>query len=573
MAKKKTATPLSSLFGKCRRMLLYVAAFSLAINVLMLSVPLYSLQVLDRVISSASVETLVLLSVIMVVTICIFGLLSVIRSYTLAGLSEWLDRTLAPRLFSEAIVRSSLGVNTQASQYQRDLMSIKGFVSSGLTTLMDAPWSLIFLIVIYMINPILGFIAVIGLISLIAFGVINELATRKSLEQSTKLSINTQNLADIASRNAEAVESMGMMPNIVNHWLGAHIQSSDMQMRGVRRSHLIQSISRVIRLLVQISVTGFGGYLVLQNELSVGGMIGGSILVGRALAPFEGAIGVWRGYISAREAYDRLNEALEATQALERGTVDLPEPTGLLQVENLIFTPPNAKPIIKGISFTVQPGESLGIIGPSAAGKSTLSRLLVGLLPPSHGAVRLDGAETFKWKRADFGKYVGYLPQQVDLFPGNIKDNIARMDVNASMEDVIEAAKRANVHELILRLPQGYETDCGVANMSLSPGQRQRIGMARALYGNPKFIVLDEPNSNLDGEGERALLESLRYIKSAGITMVVIAHRPTIVAAVDTLLVLKGGTIERYGPREEILKQYVGQGQQGKPAGPQQVAG
>ncbi len=558
MKEEQIKDSLAELTKKARRSFFYAALFSLALNLLMLAMPLYSLQVLDRVMSSASVETLIMLTIIVVVATCFYGVFTAVRSFLLNGIGEWLDYVLAPRLLSSSIVRASVGTPTQAGQSQRDLMTIKSFLTGGpLTTLFDAPWSAIFILVLYMISPVLGFISIIGLVALVGFGILNELATKKIYQQSMQTAMKSQMLADTASRNAEAIESMGMMDNVLESWKENHFLSAQQQALGGRRATLIQAVSRVIRMIIQIAVTGVGGYLALQNELTVGGMIAGSILVGRALAPFEGAISVWKSLISARDAYQRLNKALQAPDRLERGNVKLPCPKGLLAVENLIYTPPMSKPILKGITFTVNPGEGLGIIGPSAAGKSTLSKLIVGLIPPSHGSVRLDGAETFKWNRADFGQYVGYLPQHVDLFDGTIKDNIARMDKSAPMEAVLEAARRANVHDLILHLPKGYETECGAGNLGLSPGQRQRVGLARALYGTPRFVLLDEPNSNLDGEGERALIETLRDMKARGLTFVIVAHRPTIVSTVDKLMVLKSGTIESFGPRDEILKHYV----------------
>lgn len=550
------ATPLAPFFLKTRKALIYAALFSLCINLLMLVLPLYSLQVLDRVLSSRSVETLMMLSLIMVIALMFFGIFYAVRSFILSAISEWLDKEVSPLLLSDAVTKSSLGMNVNASQHQRDLGVIRNFISSAVGTLLDAPWSFIFIFVIYMINPVLGLLAVIGVIILIGFGILNEFCTRTIYERASKEQINSHYMADTAGKNAEAIEAMGMMRHVQNVWEEHQQAAAKDTSHANKRSYVIQSISRVLRLIIQIAVTGFGGYLALQNELTVGGMIAGSILVGRALAPFENAIGIWKNWIATRESYNRLNQALIGSQSIERGTLELPEPRGVITVENLIFTPPNSAPIIKGVTFGLQPGESLGIIGPSAAGKSTLAKLIIGLLPPNHGAVRLDGAETFKWNRENFGKYVGYMPQSVDLFTGTIKDNVARMDKEASTEDVIAACKMAEVHDMILRLPNGYETKVNPQMNSLSPGQRQRIGLARALYGNPKFVVLDEPNSNLDGEGERALLLALQRMKQAGITFIVVAHRPSIVSNIDKLLVLKGGTIERFGSTAEVIQNY-----------------
>lgn len=549
---------LKDIVHRTRRTLWYAGLFSLASNALMLFLPIYSLQVLDRVISSRSLETLFMLTAVVAVAIVFYGVFLFLRSSLLNGISEWLDNTLAPHLLYQSITRSALGVTSQAGSYLRDLATIKGFiVGNGLATMLDAPWSLIFIFVIYTISPVVGVIAVAGIVILLVFGAINEYATRSQVRHSISLSSRSQNMADIACRNAEAIESMGMMENVLTQWQEAHVAGTKAQITATNRSNLIQGISRTLRMFMQIAVTGAGAYLVLQNELSVGGMIAGSILIGRALAPFENAIGLWKTWIATRAAYARLNEVFQVGQALERGTLPLPAPEGRLAVETLIFTPPKSPPIIKGINFSIEPGESLGIIGPSAAGKSTLAKLIIGLLPPTHGTVRLDGMETFKWYRANFGEYVGFLPQNVDLFPGTIKDNIARMDKNASMESVVEAAKRAHVHEMILRLPNGYETECGIGNLGLSPGQRQRIGLARALYNNPRFVLLDEPNLNLDGDGERALIEALADLKRQRVSFVVVAHRPSIVSMVDKLLVMKGGLVERFGPREDVLKLYT----------------
>lgn len=550
--------PLLKILSHAKRSLLYASLFSFAISILMLAMPIYSMQILDRVMSSHSMETLIMLTLICVAWLFFLSIFTAVRSFIFNSITEWLDRTLAPHLLEDAITKSALGARINAAQHQRDLGTIKSFITGGLGTLLDAPWSFVYIILIYMMGPLLGFVCIIGLVLMLIMGVVNEMATKKASNRASREAIASQQLADIASRSSEAIESMGMMENILTHWKKIHLVSMEHQVVAAHRSNIIQSVSRFIRLLIQIAITGFGGYLVIKGDMTAGAMIASSTLVGRALAPFENAITLWKSWLATREAYTRLNDNLAKSKLIERGSVELPMPHGALSVENVIYTPARSAPIIKGVSFALQPGEGLGIIGPSAAGKSTLSRLIIGLLPPTHGAVRLDGAETFKWMRSDFGKYVGYLPQNVDLFPGTIKDNIARMDPNAPMEKVLEAAQMANVHDLILRLPKGYETECGDSNLNLSPGQRQRVGLARALYNNPKFVLLDEPNLNLDGEGERALIDVLRKMKAAGMTFVVVAHRPTIVSTVDKLLVLRAGTVEKFGPRDEILRQYTG---------------
>ncbi len=544
-------------FLRARRTFLFAWLFSFCASLFMLALPLYSLQVLDRVLSSHSIETLLMLTLIMMVGIVFYGIFSALRTSLLNQIGLWLEAALAPKLLEDAITKSSLGQFVNAAQHQRDLAAIKSFLSGGVSTLMDAPWSLLYLLVIYLIHPQIGVLTVVGIVLLCGFGVINELAIRKLNALSSEESLKSNLLADTASRNAEAVETMGMMANIIHHWQRFQKPAADHAEHAAARANLIQSVAKIVRLFLQIAVTAIGAWLALNNELTVGGMIASSILIGRALQPFENAIALWKSFLIARESYRRLNAALASTTQLERGTLELPVPEGHISVENIIYTPAKSAPIIKGVTFRLAAGESLGIIGPSAAGKSTLSKLIMGLLPPTHGAARLDGAETFKWNRANFGKYVGYMPQQVDLFSGTIKDNIARMDLEAPMENVIAAAQMAGVHEMILRLPNGYETQYDQMRYSLSPGQRQRIGLARALYNNPRFVLLDEPNTNLDGDGERALLGALTRMKQAGITFIVVAHRPTIVSMVDKILVLKSGTVERFGPRDEVLRMYT----------------
>ena len=550
---------LSEMMARTKRAFMYVALFSLCINVLMLALPLYSLQVLDRVMSSHSLSTLGMLTLITIASFVFYGVFSAIRAQVLNRIGEWLENTLSPLLLSNSVSRAAIGVASSASQNHRELGAIKSFITGiGVTTLMDAPWSVIYILVIYMINPVLGIVTLGGCIVLLLFAVVTEYSTKHLLSQSARLTIHSMNVAEAASRNAEVIEAMGMMSNITKNWEAGNAPNMHVQSLINHRGNLIQSFSKIVRMMLQISMIGIGAVLALKNEMTMGGVIAASILNGRALAPFDSSIVVWKSFQIARDSYHRLGQAISNVSQM-RGTMRLPEPTGLVKVENLFFRAPGSdRNILKAISFQLNPGESLGIIGPSAAGKSTLAKILMGILPPSHGTARLDGVEIFKWNREDLGQYVGYLPQDVELFAGTIRDNIARMDQNPSDERVIEAAKNAGVHELILQLPRGYETEYSTVNMSLSPGQRQRIGLARALYCRPRFIVLDEPNSNLDGEGERALIECLNWIKAAQITTIIVAHRPSIVSGVDKILMLRDGVIEQFGPREQVLQRYTG---------------
>ncbi len=541
---------------KTRRAFWYAFLFTFVMSFFILLLPIYSLQVLDRVMSSRSYETLVMLSLLAITAFTFFGIFSAIRGHVLDSVVEWLDATLAPDLLGISVNKSALSIPTNAGQLQRDLQHIKQFITSGMPVLLDSPWSLMFMGIIIMISPLIGLLAVCGGLILVGIAYVNEKATKKAIEEAQKVSTATQMTADICTRNAEAIESMGMLPNILHGWHDQLKEAMQLQNIASKRGQVLQSASKAFRMILQVGVLGLGAVLVLENELTIGGLIACSILSGRALSPFDNALSIWKSFVGARDAYHRLEREIQQNPDL-RGTMSLPEPSGAVQVEKLYYSPQGGQPIIKNVGFNLPVGSALGVIGPSAAGKSTLAKLLVGVLPPTHGAVRMDGADVFKWNRADVGKYIGYMPQQVDLFDGTIRDNIARMSPEINDEDVFSAAQMAGVHEMILRLPQGYETRYHQHLYSLSPGQRQRIALARALYKRPKMVLLDEPNSNLDSEGEKALMEAMQRIRHAGITLMIVAHKPSLVKYVDYILMLRGGAVESFGPREEVLSKYM----------------
>lgn len=542
---------------RTRRVFWFVLGFSLCTNLLLLALPIYSLQVLDRVISSASIPTLVYLTLVIVAAFVFYGAFCLVRGAILTRTGEWLDTQVSGRLLALGVMQNATGSPVQASRHLRDVQSIKGFITgTGVTSLFDAPWSLIYLFIIYLINPLLGLIAAIGAVLLLGLALLNELMTRKPYALAGRVQSRTMEMADSASRNAEAIEAMGMMGSIAARWQHENGQAQDMQVKAAGRVNVIQNVSRVIRMLIQVGIIGVGGYLAIHHEITTGGMIASSILSGRALAPFEAAIGLWKSLLAARDAYQRLEKAITRFPHT-RGAVDLPVPEGRLVLENVGYAPAGQKPIIRGVSLQVEPGETLGVVGPSAAGKSTLARLMIGVLPTSAGAVRLDGAEVFKWNREFLGPHVGYLPQQVELFSGTVLENIARMHPQPDHQKVIEAAQTAGVHELILQLPEGYETVVKPGNMTLSPGQRQRIGLARALYGNPRFIVLDEPNAALDGEGEQALVQAMAAIRERGITCVVVAHKPSLVRHTDKIVILHQGMVKEFGETRHVLGKYL----------------
>ncbi|CAB5132306.1 Type I secretion system ATPase [Olavius algarvensis associated proteobacterium Delta 3] len=545
---EKNISPLQDAVKKCRFVLLAVAVVSLFVNVLMLTVPLYMLQIYGRVLVSRSVETLIYLSVVAIGALLVVAALDFTRSRILAHMSAWLENRLGPEVLPPAISQQ-LQSQSYGVQALRDVSQVRQFVASPtIFALFDAPWIPVYLFVIYLLHPVLFVIAVIGAVLLFSLAVTNELATRKPLKAANAQNVAALRKTAAAARNAEVIEAMGMMPGITRRWLSDNQEALQQQMLASDRAGVILAATKFFRLVLQVAMLGVGGYLVLQYELTPGGMIAGSIILSRALQPIEQAIGTWKSLLSARSAYARLKTFLIETRQ-RPVDMSLPAPYGHLSVEKVIFTPPGGqKPVLKGVSFALAAGESLAVVGPSAAGKSTLARLIVGAWRPGHGA------DVYSWDRVDFGRHVGYLPQDVELFDGTIEDNIARLGEPDPIA-VVEAAKRAGVHEMILQLPDGYRTQIGDAGAMLSGGQRQRIGLARAFFGGPRLIVLDEPNASLDSEGENDLLRAMATLKEDGATVVLIAHRPSMVSQVDKILFLRDGMVEMVGPREDVLPQ------------------
>lgn len=571
----KDLNPFQEMLAKCKKALIVVFIFSFCSNMLMLITPLYSLQVLDRVIGSGNTNTLLMLSIIIGSVYLIYGLVQVARSFTLIKIGEWLDTHISPMLLSHSVSAAATRQSLSASQILRDFQSVKTFLTSiGINTLFDAPWTIAYLIAIFMIHPYIGYITIVGGVVIVSFAFFNAIATSKILGESTEYSIKGMNQAEIAARNAEVVEAMGMMKNISKNWKKYNDGALSKQSIASYRNGTISNISRYIRNLIQMSVTATGAYVVItthNQDMTTGAMIASSILVGRALAPFDNFIEVWKQINSTMKSYARINETFKYS-SLRDQAMPINDVKGNLAVDNVYYAhavqnaPKSNNPlqmmmaqqqqpkhILKGVSFALDAGEVLAIIGPSAAGKSTLAKVLVGVWKPSSGNVRLDSGDVYQWNRENFGKHVGYLPQGIELFSGTIKDNIARMCENADPDRVIEAAKMAGAHELFLKFPNGYDTDIGVAGSNLSGGQRQRVGLARAFYGNPKFVVLDEPNANLDESGEKALAQALIRAKDKGITCIVISHRPSILSVVDKVLILQDGLVGAYGPTDEVL--------------------
>lgn len=546
----------------CRGSFIAVGFFSLFVNALMLVPTFYMLQVYGRVLTSASLSTLAMLTLIMTVLVVTLGALEWVRSRIMVRVSTRLDVLLSRQVYKASFKRAleSGGMDASA-QSLNDLTGLRQFLTgNGVFAFFDAPWLPIYIAVMFLFHPWYGWVAVGSALVLLLLAVINEKLTGAALAQANKEHIaatlqTTKNL-----RNAEVIASMGMLETLMARWTHRQRSVLLLQSRASDAAAMISTLSRTLRILVQSLILGLGAYLAVDHQVGPAMVFAGSVLLGRALAPLDLIIGSWKGFIAARSQYSRLNDMLNR-QLAQPEAMPLPAPEGYVQVENLIVAAPGSKtPIIKNISFSVPAGCAVGVIGPSAAGKSTLARALLGVWAPQHGVVRLDGADIEAWNKHALGPHLGYLPQDIELFEGSIAENIARFgEVDA--EKVILAARMAGVHEMILLLPDGYDTVIGGDGVMLSGGQRQRVGLARALYGSPRLIVLDEPNSNLDEVGDRALAAAIAQLKQAGATLVVITHRTNIVSQLDRLMVLSGGVISLYGPREQVLAELHAQQQ------------
>jgi len=571
--KQQRSRKLSGAFRSLSGPFSATVVFSFFINLLMLVAPLYMLQVYDRVLSSRNETTLIMLTIIAGGLLVVFGLLELVRSRVLVRIGWKLDEKLNADVFKAVFARSVQKGGGGNSQSLRDLDSVREFLTGqGLIAFCDAPWVPAFLAVIYMFHPLLGIVATVGAIIIFGLALSNEFATRKPLAEASKESVSADGFVTTSLRNAEAVQAMGMMPGILERWRKKHADVLSRQSLASDRSGAILASSKSIRMMLQVGILGTGAYLALQREITPGTMIAGSILMGRALAPVESAVGQWRGFIKARSAFSRLNELMLA-QEDEREHMPLPAPTGEVSAENAVVVPPGTRtPVLRGVRFKIDAGETLGVIGPSGAGKSSLARALMGIWPVASGAIRLDGADIHDWDKTQLGPYLGYLPQDVELFEGTVAENIARFR-EVDPDEVVRAAKRAGAHEMILRLPNGYDTEIGASGQSLSGGQRQRVGLARALYNDVRLVLLDEPNANLDTAGEKALLNALAEMKKAGVSVVMITHRPPLLGTADKVLALDNGQVQAFGPRQEVLQKYTRPAAVSGGKGQQQVSG
>lgn len=553
-----------------RRALLVVAATSTAMNLLLFALPLYSLQVYDRVLTSRSADTLWLMTLIVLFALSATAALDAVRGRLLLRIGNAYALKLGPRLLDASIAQSARS-SEPASQMLRDMHGVRGFVAGpqGLAALYDAPLVPLFLMAVYLMHAGLGHAMLFGVGLLFALTLLTEALTGPHLRAAGESAIAAQRRIDGVMQNAEAVEAMGMRAAMRDYWQAAQGQAMAEASVAGDRATGIAAFAKWVRLLLSLLITAAGAWYVIHDEITIGGMVAANILAARGLAPLETMIGAWKGLVGARIAVERINLGLEQYTRAE-STMRLPPPRGALTVERLTYVPPGAEqPTLKGIGFQVPAGTWLGLVGPSAAGKSTLAKLICGVWQPRSGVVRLDGADVYTWARADFGRYCGYLPQDVELFAGTVRDNIARFGATAGADDaaVVAAARMAGVHEMILHLPKGYDTLLGPGGSSLSAGQRQRIGLARALLGAPRLVVLDEPNSNLDAEGEQALLLAVQRLRETGATVIMVSHRPSLLAGADMLGVLVDGQLQHFGPRDEVLAKI-----QPKPTGPRPLA-
>ena len=551
-------SPLRDAVAANRRLLMVAFGFSAAMSILALTTSFYMLQVYDRVLTSRSIETLALLTLIAVGALAVFGWLDSLRLRLVQRVAMRTADALGKRVLRAMVSTSSLNGGAGIRNGLRDLDTVKNFIGSpAINVVLDAPFLIIFLVVLVLLHWVLLAIVIVGGAILVALALAGQKMTNPALAKSIESQSRTHNFADDGLRNADVLEGMGMSQAFVDRWHGEWISSMRESSKAMDRDSRMTSTSRAVRLLIQIALLGGGALLILDFKATGGIMIASSIIGARALAPIESAVASWKSFIAARMAWNRLDEILNSAPKRDEG-MRLPAPEGRLSAIRLGYVNPiTRKPVLGNVSIDLLPGESLGVIGPSASGKSTLVRLLVGAWPCTSGNVRLDGADIYAWPRTALSAYVGYLPQDVELFSGTIRENIGRMS-EGDPEAVVAAARRAGAHEMILGLPKGYDTDIGQRGLRLSGGQAQRVGIARALYGNPRLVVLDEPNSNLDSIGEEALLQTLNVLKQDKVTAVIVAHRPSILSGVDKILVLRAdGSPEAYGPRAEIMQQFT----------------
>lgn len=541
------------LFRLLKRPLLFVAGFSFCVNLLLLAPAMFMLQVFDRVLTSQSKETLLVLLVGMVIVFALMLVLDYLRSRLQGVAGSLIAESLSPTVARVMLAKSARRAEGVPSEGLRDVAALRNlFSAQGLLALFDTPWAVVYVAVIWLAHPLLGMAAAAASVLMLVLAVVNDRITRPDIEALQNEAAKATRYLEASMHNAEVVQSLGMGDALVRRWQALNGRVTELQGPTARKSVGMAAFTRMTRQLVQVLMQALGAYLVISGEGTPGILVATTVLLGRALSPVEQVVGSWRVLAESRLAFARLSELLETAER-QPERMKLPAPSGRLQVHGLVYRPPRSeRMLVAGVSLSLEAGESLAIIGASGAGKSTLARLLTGLWMPNAGTVRLDDVDMAQWPREDLGPWLGYLPQDVELFPGTVADNIARLgDVDA--DKVVRAAQRAGVHALILSLPDGYDTVIDAVGVMLSPGQRQRIALARALYGEPKLLVLDEPNSNLDGAGELALAQALQALNGE-VTVIVITHRSTLIQHMDKMLVLDAGRVQHYGSVAEVMQ-------------------
>ena len=552
VGKQRAADALTKGF---RGIFIFLFSISGIVNVLALTGSFYMLQIYDRAIPSGNVATLLAISALAIGLYLFQGIFETIRSQILIRVGARLDAKVAPLAHKIAIDMPRLGFSTSESlERGRDVDTVRGFLGSqGPMALFDLPWMPLYLIFVYVLHPLLGALTIAGAVVLSLLAIATELLTRRLSSATYRAVINRNAIADSNARSAEILKAMGFASRAVARFNLANSEHLTLQTKAYDISGTFGAVSRVLRMILQSAILGLGAWLVIKGQMSSGSIIAASVTSARALAPVDLAIGNWKNMVSARTAFNRLKETMAALANLQT-PMSLPAPARALQIEKMtVAAPGSGRVLLTEVSFELKAGQVLGVIGPSGGGKTTLVRAMSGIWPVLRGAVRLDDAEINQWSDDDLGNYMGYLPQDIALLDATIEENIARLEPNADPRAVIEAAKAAGVHEMIVRLSDGYRTQIGPQGETLSAGQRQRIGLARALYRNPFVVIMDEPNSNLDGEGEMALVEAIKGIKARGGIAIVVAHRPSALAVADLVAVIQNGKLVAYGDKNEIL--------------------
>jgi ATP-binding cassette subfamily C exporter for protease/lipase len=530
------------------------ATFSFFSNVLYLALPLYTYQIYGRVLVSQSIPTLWVLTLIVLFVFAVSGAIDDFRARILINYGVLLDQRVSGRIFSALFDAAVRGDPNARAQGLRDLDTFRQTLTGvAAAAFFDVPWIPVFLVVLYFIDPLVGVITTAGAIALLILALVQEQAIRPAQREASDAALKSYAFTEAALRNGEVVRAMGMLPTLGSAWAGHRRVTIESGAAAAEQSNMFTDIIKAVRMGIQVLIIAIGAYLILKGKIHSGMLFANMILASRALQPIEKIVGSWEPLNNMARAHGRLMAFLARAEAPAAATA-LPRPAGRLQAENLNFAPiGGTKLLLMNINFGLEPGETLGVIGPSGAGKSTLARVLMGIWRPNNGVVRLDGADVFTWDRADFGRHAGYLPQDTELFAGTVRHNIARFGPDVTDEEVVRAAQLAGAHDLILRMPKGYETDVGEGGHTLSAGQRQRVGLARAMLRDPAFIVLDEPNASLDAEGEDALMKALDAMKSNGATVVIISHKPAIFRSADKMLVLREGRVELFGPRDQVM--------------------